>query len=116
MTKGDLKEISSVEQTLETEIGALIFNAIGQCPSNVSCTFTDKFTLTVLIDNVKTPLEEFLICHCRSETVQNYAHGIESAIERRVRRLIEETVNQSIDQVSMSCKTETRWMGVFVLL
>lgn len=116
MTKEDSKKLSSVTPTLETEITTLIFDAIGQYPTSVSCMFNDESTLTILIENIKTPLEEFLSCHCQSGIVQEYADGIQHAIERRVRRLIEKILNQPMDQASMSCKTETRWMGIFVLL
>lgn len=116
MGKQDLTPLASIEQTLEGEIRLLIYDAVGQYPTDVSCTFIGKSELAILIEDIKTPLEEFLALHCQSKTLQKYHKGIEYAVGKRVQRLIEATVSRPIEQVSMSRKTETRWMGIFILI
>lgn len=116
MKNSNHKGPSAVEQVLEREIQTLVDQAIGQPSTDVSCMFISKSDLAVLIENVDTPLESFLGKYCRPETLQAYRGGLEHALGKRVRRIIENTINCPIHQVSMSRQTETRWMGIFALL
>lgn len=117
MRKESLKtDAASIERILEEEIATLVFDAIGQYPMDVSCTFISKSDLAVLIENVRTPLEDFLNRSCRPEVVQKYRQGVEHAMGQRVHRLIEKVIDCQIDRVSITRKTETRWMGIFAIL
>lgn len=116
MREENLTNVVSVERILEKEIAALVCDAIGQYPIDVSCTFISKSDLAILIENVKTPLEDFLHQSCRPEVVQRYRQGIERAMGHRVHRLVEKIVDRQVDQVSITRKTETRWMGIFAIL
>ncbi|MEM9803725.1 MAG: Na-translocating system protein MpsC family protein [Cyanobacteria bacterium P01_D01_bin.56] len=116
MKKRDLKRQPSVEKFLEKEIETLVGNALGQCPTDVSCVFISSSDLVVLVDNVKTPLEDFLTLHCQPAVLQNYRRGLKVAIGKKVQKLVETTIEQPIGQISMSRQTETRWMGIFSLV
>ena len=116
MERKRLTDPALIEKILEDRIRLLVDEAIGQSPIDVSCKFIGRSELAVLVDNVRTPLEEFLLHHCEPETVQEYQKGIEYAMGRRIKSLVESAIDQPIEQVSMSRKTETRWMGIFVLL
>lgn len=94
----------------------LINDAIGQYPTDISCTFTGKSDLAILIENVRTPLEVFLSQYCQPETVQAYREGLKCAIGLSVQKLVEETINRPTEKVSINRQTETRWMGIFTLL
>lgn len=117
MRKKNLEaEADSVERVLEKEIALLVFDAIGQYPMDVSCTFISESDLAILIESVKTPLEDFLNCSCRPEVVQKYRQGVEFAMGKRVHRLVEKVINRQVNQVSITRKTDTRWMGIFAIL
>lgn len=117
MGKENLKtDLASVEKLLEEEIATLVFDAIGQHPMDVSCTFIGKSDLAILIENVRTPLEDFLSRSCQPEVVQKYRHGMEYAMGKRIHRLIEKVIDCRIAQVSITQKNETRWMGIFAIL
>lgn len=116
MKRRDLIGLEVVEQAIENGLKELIQDSIGRCPANVSCTFIGKSDLAILIEDVETPLDSFLQCHCPSETVQQYRKGLQLAIGNRVQKLLEQTIERPIGKVSVSCPTETRWMGVFVLI
>ena len=105
-----------MEQALEKKLATLVCDAIGKYPTEVSCTFVGRSDLAILIEDIKTPVEEFLDHYSSPKTLKRYRRGIERAIGNRVQQLVEETVERPIEQVSMSRQTETRWMGIFILL
>lgn len=114
--KKSLANAASVEKVLEREIATLVYDSIGQCPADVSCTFIGTSDLAVLIDNVRTPLEEFLCRSCQPDMVRRYRQGMERAMGKRVHQLIERVVARQIDQVSISHKSGAKWMGIFTIL
>ena len=116
MKKRVSKSQASVELLLEKEIETLVNDALGQSSADVSCTFIGQSDLAILIENIKTPLEEFLQLHGHSKILRRYRRGLEIAISRRVQKLVEETIEQPTRQVSMRRQTETRWMGIFSFL
>ena len=116
MEKANFKEAVSVEQILEQEIKSLMYDAIGQDPADVNCRFISKSDLAILIENVRTPLEDFLDSSCGPDVVYRYRKGMEIAIGQKIQRLVEGTMQRPIDHLSVTRKTETGWMGIFVFL
>ena len=116
MREANLNSATSIEQILEREIRVLMYDAIGQEPTDVDCQFISRSDLAILIENVRTPLEDFLDSSCEPDAVKRYRKGIEIAISRKVQRLVEKTMERPIDRPSVTRKTETGWMGIFVFL
>ncbi|MEO0348446.1 MAG: Na-translocating system protein MpsC family protein [Cyanobacteria bacterium P01_A01_bin.15] len=104
--------VSSLEEDLEQ----LVYQAIGQYPTDVTCTFIGKSDLAVLIENIETPLEKFLLQQGRVETARDYRRGLHRAIGQRVRQLVEEKIDRSVGEVLTDRQTKTSWMGMFFLL
>ena len=115
MKERDSKSLYSVEQILEELLKQLISDSIGQYPTNVSCAFVNNSNLAILIENVRTPLEDFLSRYCSPEMLKKYRDGLDHALGKRVYRLVETTIDCPVEQVSMSHQTDTRWMVIYVL-
>ncbi|MBE9069802.1 DUF2294 family protein [Leptolyngbya cf. ectocarpi LEGE 11479] len=103
------------KELLESELEALIYQSIGQYPVDVTCSFIGETDLAVLIEDINTPLEAFLVRYCPSELVDSYRQGLHRAIAKRVQRLIEQRVNRSVDEVLTNRQTGKSWMGMFFL-
>lgn len=104
--------VSSLEEDLEQ----LVYQAIGQYPTDVTCTFIGKSDLAILIENIETPLEKFLLQQGRVETAQDYRRGLHRAIGQRVRQLVEKRIDRPVGEVLTDRQTKASWMGMFFLL
>lgn len=115
MKEIDKNDTLAQKELLENELGALIYQSIGQYPIEVTCSFIGKTDLAVLIENIDTPLEAFLVQYCPADLVNSYRQGLHRAIGRRVQRLIEKRINRSVDEVLTNRQTGKSWMGMFFL-
>lgn len=115
MNETNESRVTAQKESLENELEALIYQSIGQHPTEVTCSFIGKTDLAVLIEDINTPLEAFLVQYCPSDLVNSYRQGVHRAIGKRVQRLIEQKVNRSVDEVLTDRQTGKSWMGMFFL-
>ena len=116
MKRVQLKNKRLIEQLLEKELDKLIQKAIGQTPTEITCTFVSRSELTVVIKGVDTPAEQLLLENGKEKTAQRLRGSMHQIIAAQVCDLVEQVCNLRVSDVSVSRQTHTSWLGIFIIL
>jgi len=83
--------VEQLEQSLSQRVVVLYLTDLGHQLNQVSCNLVDK-TLTIVIENSITRLEQFLVRSNRQEMAKQVRLNLHKALEPHLKALIEEVV------------------------
>jgi uncharacterized protein YbcI len=107
--------VEQLEQSLSQRVMLLYLTDLGHQPHQVSCKLVDK-TLTIVIEDSITRLEQFLAKSNRQEIAKQVRVNLHKALEPHLKALIEEVVKiPVIDLLSDSAFDTNRTSVVAVL-
>lgn len=104
-----------IERTIGQRLQALYRERTGQRPEKVTCQFFDE-KLAIVLEQISTPAERFLVESGRSEAAEKFRAEIENRMKAEIISLIEEVGSTSVAQLLHSTNLETGFSGLIAIL
>jgi len=104
-----------IERTIGQKLQALYRDRTGQRPEKVTCQFFDE-KLAIVLEQVSTPAERFLLNSGRQEVAEKFRAEIEDEMKAEVIALIEEVAGAVVAQLLSSTSLETGISGLIAIL
>lgn len=104
-----------IERTIGQRLQALYRERTGQRPEKVTCQFFDE-KLAIVLEQISTPAERFLIESGRSEVAEKFRAELENRMKAEIIALIEEIGSTSVVQLLNSTNLETGFSGLIAIL